>query len=213
MFTDVESARLLSWWVTAQGGGHCRTGMKFCKSFLSRHSAASLPLRKWWSSPASTSPALTETPVLQPRKNVHSAGCCVVLLRWAGRAPTLGDVSAVQRTFLDCFGNGCAKLSDDGAGVVAADHSAARHDHVGSSLRKIHTRSVSKQNHTNLTEGFLLDLIPWPLHICGWCQGRRLRPLQCLARGTDSSTSSPGRHRRRKGESISGRAGRGSVAY
>lgn len=44
-----------------------------------------------------------------------------------------------------------------------------------------------------------------PLRICRWCRGRRLRPLRCLARGTDSSTNSPGNTaapRKKAGEQV-----------
>lgn len=47
-----------------------------------------------------------------------------------------GGVSAVQRALLDGVGHDCAKTGDDGAGVVAPDHGAARHDHVGTGLKK-----------------------------------------------------------------------------
>lgn len=45
-------------------------------------------------------------------------------------------MSAVQRALLDCLGHRRAQERDDGARVVAANHSAARHDHVGPRLDK-----------------------------------------------------------------------------
>lgn len=79
----------------------------------------------------------------------------------------LGVGSAVQRAFLDGVGHDCAKQGDDGARVVAADHGAARYDHVGSGLREeprrenesqtkrvIHTRSGSLTSaHLSMVSG------------------------------------------------------------
>lgn len=58
---------------------------------------------------------------------------CCLLHQQAGREaePT---TSAVQGAFLDGVDHGGAEEGDDGAGVVAAYHCAARHDHVGSGL-------------------------------------------------------------------------------
>lgn len=58
-----------------------------------------------------------------------------------------GGVSAVQRAFLDDVGHDRAKEGDDGARVVAPDHGAARHDHVGSGLRKIGVGGENESQH------------------------------------------------------------------
>lgn len=59
----------------------------------------------------------------------------------AGREPEL-ITSAVQRSFLDRFGHGSAKESDDGTRVVTAYHSAARHNHVGSGLTQRRNKKI-----------------------------------------------------------------------
>lgn len=68
-----------------------------------------------------------------PPFNAQSRASCCPLRRHAGRGAAPVN-SAVQRSFLDGFGHGGAKESDDGPRVLAADHSAARHDHVGPGL-------------------------------------------------------------------------------
>lgn len=66
--------------------------------------------------------------------------CCPLHHR-TGREPE-PITSAVQRSFLDRFGHGSAKESDDGTRVVAAYHSAARHNHVGSGLTQIRNKKI-----------------------------------------------------------------------
>lgn len=85
-----------------------------------------------------------ERSVELPRSLAHTPqtqlSCCPLHHR-AGREP--GPISsAVQRSFLDRFGHGGAEESDDGTRVVAAYHSAARHNHVGSGLTQKRNRKI-----------------------------------------------------------------------
>lgn len=75
---------------------------------------------------------------LPPRQTYLS---CWPLHHRAGREPE-PVTSAVQRSFLDGFGHGSAKESDDGTRVIAAYHSAARHNHVGSGLTQRRNRKI-----------------------------------------------------------------------
>lgn len=84
----------------------------------SEHSAES-PRRPPPPSPTTTPPRLSCSP---PR---HQAGREVEPV-----------TSAVQRSLLDGIGYSGTQVGDDGARVVAADHGAARHDHVGSGLTR-----------------------------------------------------------------------------
>ena len=134
MFTDVISQPQLrsSWGLFPCGGEtHFREEvvadrMKTAKGFAeARCSFADIEVIKIWPSvPCSD---------LNPR-SVHIESVPAALCCWDGCHTE--DISAVQRTFLDGFGHGGAQQSDDGTRVVAADHSAARHDHVGSCLEK-----------------------------------------------------------------------------
>lgn len=138
--------------------------------------------------------AISSGPPTTPR-NVCSAGCCVVLLGRAGRSV----ISAVQWALLDCFGHRSAKESDDGAGVITTYHGAAWHNHVGSCLKQTYTCTVGKTKYHNIR--LQLQFFS-PLHTCEWCRVQRLRPLQCLTKGTDSSTSSPASQAHRLKEEI-----------
>lgn len=73
---------------------------------------------------------------------------CCLLHQQAGReaAPI---TSAVQGSFLDGVGHGGAKEGDDGARVVAAYHSAARHNHVGSGLAQRRRTPISNDRERN----------------------------------------------------------------
>lgn len=91
--------------------------------------------------------ALTATPEMS---QVRSAGCCVVLLGRAGKSVAKKPTSAVQRTFLDCFGHRGAQESNDGAGVIASYHGAARHNHVGPCLKQTWAHTYCKRHSQNL---------------------------------------------------------------
>lgn len=92
--------------------------MKTAKSFVeARCSFAHIEVIKIWpSAPCSD----------LNHRNVRIESVPAVLCCWDGQVGChVEDISAVQRTFLNCFGHDGAQESDDRTRVVAANHSAA----------------------------------------------------------------------------------------
>lgn len=142
---------------------------------------------RWWSWKALWSRRAA------PHPSPAAQLACCLLHRQAGREPE-PIASAVQRSFLDRIGHGGAKEGDDGARVVAAYHSAARHNHVGSGLAQ-----RRKKVQLETTRSGIIYWPDWcrsfsPLHTCEWCQDQHRRQLRCLKKETYSSTTWPGSH-------------------
>lgn len=100
-----------------------------------------------------------------PRHNCPAV-CCI-----SGQVENRRRItSAVQRSLLDRFGHGGAKERDDGARVVAAYHSAAGHDHVGSGLDQ---RGEKKPHNLNLPTAAraICPTCVWVSHLCTLVDG------------------------------------------